>query len=185
MRTIGQITALTAALAGLTGCAIRQTVQPVGKLDEREVCLIANPSVKAGFFEAYRKSLVSKGYQVRQLPENASVVECAITSTYNAHWRWDLALYMAYAEIRVFSGGRQVGEAKYNSTRGGLNLGKFIDAEKKIHELVDQLFPGTEAAGGRSRRLEDSRRPSSDPRDPAATQANPQPPDLTRAQSGS
>lgn len=148
MRTISQIAVLAAVLAGLTGCAIRQTVRPVGNLDDREVCLIANPSVKAGFFEAYRKALVSKGYQVRQLPETASVVECAVTSTYTAHWRWDLALYMAYAEIRVFSGGKLVGEAKYNSTRGGLNLGKFIDAEKKIDELVNQLFPGSAGTVG-------------------------------------
>ena len=38
--------------------------------------------------------------------------------------------------------GKPVGEAKYDSTRGGGNMGKFIDADKKITELVNQLFPG-------------------------------------------
>jgi hypothetical protein len=49
---------------------------------------------------------------------------------------------MAYAEINVFVDGKPSGQAKYDSQSGGANMGKFIAAEKKIAELVDQLFPG-------------------------------------------
>ncbi|MFG6447048.1 Sbal_3080 family lipoprotein [Roseateles sp. BYS180W] len=126
----------------LSGCAIHQNVKPVGNLDQKQVCVIENPSIRSGFLDAYVRSLNAKGYQVRKLPLSASLVECNITSTYTAHWRWDLALYMAYAEIKVYNVGKPIGEAKYDATRGMGSMNKFIDADKKISELVDQLFPG-------------------------------------------
>lgn len=134
---------LIASATILGGCAIHQTVKPIENAkNEKQICIIENPTVKPGFIEAYKRSLSEKGYIVRQLPPSASIVECTITSTYNATWRWDLALYMAYAEIKVYGNGKPIGEAKYDSQRGGANMGKFIDADKKIQELTNQLFPG-------------------------------------------
>lgn len=130
---------LIAAL--FSGCAIHQKVTPVEKTDDRQVCIIEKPSVRPGFLETYKRVLTARGYAVKQLPQSASLVECAVTSTYNASWRWDLALYMALAEINVYRNGKPVGEAHYDSQRGGANFGKFIDAEAKITELVSQLFP--------------------------------------------
>jgi hypothetical protein len=63
-----------------------------------------------------------------------------MTSTYTANWRWDLALYMAFAEIIVYAEGTKVGSAVYDSLHGGANMNKFINAEAKIRELVDELF---------------------------------------------
>lgn len=134
--------ALATIAFGLAGCAIQQTVRPVSAIADRQICVIENPVVRSGFVEAYKRSLTTRGYDVRQLPANAPVNSCATTSTYTANWRWDLAMYMAYAEMRVFSDGKLVGEAKYDSLRGGANMNKFIDADKKINELVEQLFPG-------------------------------------------
>ena len=128
--------------SALSGCAIHQSVSPVSQFNEKEICIIENTSVKNGFLESYRRALTNKGYQVRQLPASASIVQCPITTTYSANWRWDLALYMAYAEIKVFNNGKPIGEAKYDSQRGGANMSKFIDADKKINELTNQLFPG-------------------------------------------
>lgn len=125
-----------------SGCAIRQTVKPVERFDDKQVCIIENTAVRAGFIEAYQRTLTAKGYAVRRLPASASLVECAITSTYVGNWRWDLALYLAYAEIKVYANGKPIGEAKYDSQSGGANMNKFIDADKKISELVNQLFPG-------------------------------------------
>jgi len=127
---------------GLAGCAIQQTVRPVEAIADRQICVIDNPAVRASFVEAYKRSLTGKGYEVRQVPASTPITGCGTTSTYSANWRWDLALYMAYAEIRVFSDGKPVGEAKYDSMGGGANMNKFIDADRKIQELVDQLFPG-------------------------------------------
>ena len=65
---------------------------------------------------------------------------CEWTLTYTARWTWDLALYMSYAEIKVFKNGKLDGEAMYDSTRGGANMSKFIDSEPKIRELVEELM---------------------------------------------
>jgi hypothetical protein len=126
----------------LTGCAIHQTVRPVEQFEDKQVCIVESPSVRAGFLDAYKRALVAKGYVVKQLPQSASLVECPITSTYTATWRWDLAIYMAYAEITVYNNGKPIGKATYDARRGGGNMSKFIDADKKISELTNQLFPG-------------------------------------------
>ncbi|MBK7277039.1 MAG: hypothetical protein IPI08_10940 [Betaproteobacteria bacterium] len=131
-----------AALVLLQGCAIHQAVRPVERLGEQQICIIENSAVRSGFVESYKRALGAKGYVVRQLPSSASIIDCPVTSTYNATWRWDLALYMAYAEIKIFRNGAPVGEAKYDSQSGGANMAKFIDADKKIVELVNALFPG-------------------------------------------
>jgi hypothetical protein len=86
--------------------------------------------------------LTEKGYAVRQLPVGSAVTDCPVTSTYTANWRWDLGLYMAFADIKVFSKGQQTGQAVYDAMGGGANMNKFIRGEAKITELVDQLFPG-------------------------------------------
>ncbi len=126
----------------LSACAIRQQVRPVERFEDKQVCIIENSSVKHGFLAVYRRALTQKGYEVRMLPASAALNECPIVSTYSANWRWDLASYMAYAEIKVYQNAKPSGEALYDSTHGGGNMNKFISAESKIMELVNQLFPG-------------------------------------------
>ncbi len=129
-------TAVTAA-----GCAIHQTVSPVAPLQVTEVCVVENPAVMYDFLGALQKALAARGYAVRKLPQGSALRECPVTATYTANWRWDLAMYMAYAEIRVFRDGAPAGEAVYDALGGGGNLGKFINAEEKIRELVNGLLP--------------------------------------------
>lgn len=137
---MGRVSLLGAA-GLLAACAIKQDVRPVGALDTRQVCVVTNAEVRKGFEESLHKGLRVQGYETRVLPVGASVTSCPVTVTYTANWRWDLATYMAYAEIRVFKTGNESGRAIYDSTRGGGNMGKFIDADKKIGELVRELFP--------------------------------------------
>lgn len=132
------------ALVLVLGCSIKQEVRPVHPADrgDREICVRKNPKVREGFLLAYRARLETKGFSVKTVNADAPVTECRLTSTYTANWRWDLALYMAYAEILVYREGEVVGRAFYDSISGGGRLDKFIDATEKINELVDQLFPG-------------------------------------------
>jgi len=141
MNSRSAVGATALLLLGLAGCAINQTVRPVGKVDARQVCIIDSPSVRPGFLESYKKALAKKGYTVRQLPPSAAVGDCPLASTYTGRWQWDMALYLAYAEIKVYSNGQPAGEATYDATSGAANMAKFIDADKKIDELVGQLFP--------------------------------------------
>jgi hypothetical protein len=127
----------------LVGCAINQTVKPVERFVGTQVCIVTNPAVsQAGFLATYTRILTEKGFTVRQLSPGSPVTECPVTSTYTANWRWDLGLYMAFADIKVFSNGQQSGQAVYDAMRGGANMNKFIKGETKIAELVNQLFPG-------------------------------------------
>lgn len=50
-------------------------------------------------------------------------------------------MYMRYAELKIYRNAALFGEAIYDATWGGARLDKFISAEKKVRELVDQIFP--------------------------------------------
>ncbi len=47
---------------------------------------------------------------------------------------------MTYADIQVFVNGKQHGQAVYDSRRGSARMDKFISADKKVRELVDELI---------------------------------------------
>jgi len=130
-----------ASVSMLAACAIKQQVQAVSGLASDEICVIKSADVRAGFEEVLARSIRAQGYKVKSLPSGSSITECPATVTYRANWRWDLALYMAFAEIRVFKAGQDSGSAVYDSTAGGGNMNKFIDAEKKVAELTAALIP--------------------------------------------
>jgi hypothetical protein len=134
---------LLAAMLAMTGCSIKQTVTPASLSPDlpSEICLIPAEGLRTGFNTTYTALLKDKGFQTRELTPGSSPSTCALSTTYIGTWSWDLALYMSYADIRVFKNGRQVGQAEYDSRWGGGRLDKFIDAETKITELTNQLFP--------------------------------------------
>lgn len=97
--------------------------------------------MRSGLLAEYRKVLTERGYTVKVLPFEAAVTACPVVSTYRGRWSWDLAMYLSVARIVVFHQGEIAGEAAYDSTEGAYRLGKFVNAETKIRELVEQLFP--------------------------------------------
>ena len=128
----------------LVACSIKQNVKAVTPADlaTKEICVRENKTVREGFLEAYRQALESKGFSVRVLDPDAGIGACPLLTTYTANWRWDLALYMAYAEMTVFRDGNEIGKATYDALMGGGRMDKFIKADEKVRELVNQLFPG-------------------------------------------
>lgn len=130
-----------ASVSILAACAIKQQIQAVSGLVSDEICVIKTADVRAGVEAALVRSIRAQGYTVKSLPSGSSFTECLTTVTYRAHWQWDMALYMAFAEIRVFKAGQDSGSAVYDSTAGSGNMNKFIDAEKKIAELTVALLP--------------------------------------------
>ena len=136
--------ALVATFLLLTGCGnIRQETQPFTRSanDPHEICLIEDSTVRESFREAYKNDLAQKGFTVRVLPQGAAIDSCSLTSTYEAHWRWDLAMYLVSADLRVYRNGQLDGEATYDAKGAGLNTDKFIDADEKLQELTNHLFP--------------------------------------------
>jgi hypothetical protein len=139
------------AVGLLAGCSIKQTVDSATLNPDLapEICMISGPGVRSGFTNAYQAALQNKGFGVQPLPVGTNPSQCPLATTYTANWAWDLAMYMHYADIRVFEHGRQVGHAVYDARSGGGRPDKFIDAEAKLNELVDQLFPHGTAGLGR------------------------------------
>lgn len=130
----------------VTGCAISQNVTPVKQLGQRpqSLCLVRNSEVvQGGFHDVYFQVLERKGFRVRTLPDKTPVDACPMVATYEAIYRWDMAIYLARADLRVYSDGSEVGRAVYDSLSGGANFNKFIRTEPKLTELVDQLVPAS------------------------------------------
>ena len=131
-------------IIAISSCTIVQKVTPYRLNDNKEICIIEDKAVRKGFLKAYKKALREKGYKISVLEENANLDDCELTSTYTGRWKWDMALYMALAEIKIFRNGEKVGEAIYDSRNGSFAGGgfkKFIKGEEKIIELVNLLFP--------------------------------------------
>lgn len=133
---------MTAALLA-SGCSIKQSVSPAELAAELapEICAIPAAGVRAGFTRAYLQLLRDKGFEVRQLAPGSNPDRCPVSTTFTGTWRWDVLLYMSYADIRVYANGAQVGHAEYDARWGGGRPDKFISAENKIAELTNQLFP--------------------------------------------
>lgn len=140
------------AVLALSGCSIKQTVDAPDLNPQLapEICLIPAKGVRQGFTDVYTANLESKGFTVHMLRAGASPSRCPLSTTYIGTWNWDAALYMEFADIRVYENGRKVGQALYDSRSGSGRLDKFIDAENKINELVDQLFPNGSASLGQA-----------------------------------
>ncbi|MCZ4337378.1 Sbal_3080 family lipoprotein [Shewanella colwelliana] len=135
-----------AVLAMTTACSIKQRVDPVQVNNSDEVCIQKNPDVREGFLAEVEKVLTEKKIKYRIIDQLDASQQCEWTATYTANWAWDLALYMVYAEIRVFRDGKLDGEAIYDARMGGANMNKFIDAEPKIRELIEQLIEQKQAS---------------------------------------
>lgn len=131
------------ATVAISGCSIKQSVTPATLSAELapEICMIPALNLRAGFTSAYQSELAEKGFRTRMMAPGSSPDRCALATTFIGNWGWDLALYMKYADIRVYERGRQVGHAQYDARWGGGRLDKFISAENKIAELTHQLFP--------------------------------------------
>lgn len=143
MRKFTTCLAFGSTLLLLSACTITENVDPVESLDGREVCVINNPDVREGFEQTLLKSIQERGYDPRTLAASANLSDCPTAVTYVGRWSWDLTIYMSYAHVQVFREGKLAGDALYDSTSGGGNMAKFINAEPKIREMVFQLFPAS------------------------------------------
>jgi hypothetical protein len=135
---------LTIAAAALvaTGCgSIQQRVDPVARGEEKEICLQPNAAARDTFLTTYQKALERKGFTVIIVPEQGSTAGCRLVSNYQARWGWGgFTMSMTYADLRIIRDGVIAGRATYNAT-SSRSPEKMINAEDKIVELVNQLFP--------------------------------------------
>ena len=141
-----RITGLLTIVVLLQGCTISQNVIPVPRADISEITIIENPAVRSTFLDAVKAAVEDRGIRTQVGPPLAPPEDYPYAITYAANWTWDLTIYLVYAELNVFEGGKVVGKAVYDCRRGGGRLDKFINAESKVKELVGELF-GRPTAG--------------------------------------
>lgn len=124
------------------GCGnIQQRVQPVTKVQDRQICIEQNPRVRESFLDSYRKALEQKGFTVIVVPETAVPPSCSLISSYQAGWGHSgFTVSMLHADIRVLKDSQLVGRATYDASRSR-SPETMINANSKVVELVNRLFP--------------------------------------------
>ena len=132
--------ALAAAAILASGCAITQNVRPVTTQDIPLVCIQRNPEVFMSDFVTVLKSQVEATGIKARIYDGSEPPECRYRLEYTANWRWDLAMYLAYADLRVYDKDLLIGEANYDARAGGGRPDKFGATAGKLKELVDKLF---------------------------------------------
>lgn len=140
-RPITSTVAPLVATLSLLACSIAQTAAPAPPATKR-ICVIDNPKVwRDEFFLTYQKALVARGFEVQLLAADSPVHACPLVSTYTANWAWDLSPNLVYAELRIYRHGKPVGAAIFDVGGVSARIRKATDAEARVKELVDRLFP--------------------------------------------
>lgn len=135
---------IAGCLVLVSGCSINQHIETTEIPQETSLCIAENSTVRAGFLAEVESVLADNNIEYRVIDQSAE--SCEWTLRYTARWTWDLALYMSYAELKVYHNGILDGEAIYDARHGSGRLDKFIDAEPKIRELVEGLIQEDQAS---------------------------------------
>lgn len=130
-------------LMALTGCSIKTLVKPVGNVKVSDLCIKTNPRVlMEGFLPELEMQIRSHGIKARTF-DSVMPSDCTHRLEYTANWNWDLAMYLTYAELRVYEKADLIGEAVYDARWGGGRLDKFGTTASKLQPLIDELFGPT------------------------------------------
>lgn len=128
-------------------CSISTTVKPVEK-PLTALCLQYNDDVLMdGFHPELDAQVRSAGIATRTY-KGVPPADCGAYLEYTASWRWDLAMFLRYAQLRVFESNRLIGEATYDARYGGGRPDKFGPTAGKLRKLTDPLFAASRQAAG-------------------------------------
>lgn len=143
MNMIARVTLLASAAVVCSGCSISKTVEPLPSVAVSKICILDNPKVLMdGFQPEVERQLQAMSYQTRTYTGERPP-ECSHHLEYTANWAWDLAMYLTYAEFRVYDSRGIAGTATYNARNGGGRLDKFGPTAEKIRPLLTELFAST------------------------------------------
>lgn len=143
MKTILLVTAIT--LTCVSGCSsfrIEQKIEPTN-FRGASICVVENPLVqREEFRSALMRSLTAKGLHVRTVGVGQATDGCPAIVNYGASWATDVGTrYLQTAQVTIHQAGVLAGRAIYDSSEGGLNMGKWVQADEKAAEFVQKLFP--------------------------------------------
>lgn len=137
----------------LSGCAATQTISEFDEAPPKVVCIAKHEAVKEGVLEALKEGFQLHGtntrvvraiYEQKHNLWNPRIYPdelggCDAIAFYVANWAWDISMYMYFANIWVTDTSMtgKIAQATYQ-TGGGPD--KWINARKKILELVDEMY---------------------------------------------
>lgn len=123
-----------------SGCSITRTVDPIKPAQVSQVCVLDNKDI---LMDEYQPE-IQRQIEAKRIPTKVYVgarpAECSHYIEYTANWQWDMAMYLTYAEFRVYDSKGMTGSAFYDARRGGGRLDKFGHTADKIRPLIDELF---------------------------------------------
>jgi hypothetical protein len=122
-----------------SGCSITQKVQPVPQKIS-SICLERSDDI---FMDDYH-GIIEKNLATLNVPSKSVELKeesgCDHVMRYKANWRWDMAMYLTYANFSVFKGQERIGYAEYNAAGGGFRPDKWGTTESKITPILKELF---------------------------------------------
>jgi hypothetical protein len=140
--------AILAALV-VTGCSITTHVDPLPAGPLPSVCVAENGAVwSKQFLPALRDQLARHGVQTT-VYAGATPATCDHRLEYDAEWKWDVAMYLRYADIRIYAGDTLVGRATYDARHAFARFDKFGHTDEKLAKLIDALFSAPSYSSGR------------------------------------
>jgi hypothetical protein len=123
------------------GCTIKRHVDPVPTTSISSLCIAKNDAVwSKQFLPTLRDRLARHGITTTVYDGPTTPDDCSRHLEYEARWSWDIALYLMYAQIRIYDGATLVGSATYDARDGDARLDKFGSGEERLAGLVDDLL---------------------------------------------
>lgn len=129
-------------LLNTTGCVIHERVSPVRDDINKILCVEKNDKVlMEGFHSELISQLETMGIKTQTHTFESKIPEgCIYSMDYTANWQWDMAMYLVYADIKVYRGDRVIGKIEYDAKMGGGRLDKFGTTANIIRPLLQRLF---------------------------------------------
>lgn len=132
----------------LSGCTA-VTVDPVdSNLDITYVCIKDCPET---CFDRRLLYLIQDGFQRHGITTEVFNCElpseCEYSLTYSCERAWGMANYLGHAEIKLYRGKSQIGNAEYRlKGKAGSALNDWENIKSKIDPVIDELLGGPQAS---------------------------------------
>jgi hypothetical protein len=143
-----RVFALLVFSVGMTGCSISQTIDPLEPAQVSQVCVLDNKDIFMDGFQPEVQRQIEEKHIPTKVYTGPRPAECSHYFEYTANWQWDMAMYLTYAEFRVYDAKGLAGSAFYDARNGGGRLDKFGHTADKIRPLIDQLFSSVSVGPG-------------------------------------
>lgn len=125
----------------LGACTITRDVRPLPPATPLSpLCIEENDTVwSKEFLSMLRQEFARRGIQT-SIYQGARPVECRYHLAYIANWSWDIAVYLVYANLRIYDADDLIGEVTYDARGGSGRFDKLGTTEGKLVPLIDELM---------------------------------------------